>query len=151
MTEKLSQKDAVFEAVMACKDETGNYDRKNVVDYLVNMYETGKFDIKSEEKKASEKTRRDYIGSIVSNWTKKDARLAGGIVPPTHERRKHRPADDEMKRLMMAKVILMNEGHPTEEIDALLQQRTLEISKVKASGLKVLEDKVKEIAERCQS
>ena len=123
----LTQREAVYRAVTSCKDETGRFDRKEAIEVLMNMYTAGEFEVKAASQKESDKALRAYMGSVISNWTKKDTRLSGCPVN-TPERRNRRPADDEMKRLTMAKVVLMNEGASTEEIDVLIKQRQDELS-----------------------
>lgn len=128
----LSQKDAVDAAIAACKDESGNFDRKAVIDKLSEMYDQGLFLIKSESKKASEKSRREYFGSVLTNWLRKDARHGAVTASvPVGKKQKNRPADDEMKRLMMAKVLLVKDNLPTEEIDERIALRTSEIERLK--------------------
>lgn len=124
----MSQKDAVDAAIAACKDESGHFERKAVIDKLSEMYDNGLFIIKSEAKKANEKTRREYFGSVLTNWLRKDSRH-GAVTAAisTGKKQKARPADDEMKRLMMAKVLLVKDNLPTEDIDAQILQRTTEI------------------------
>lgn len=142
---KLSQKDAVYEAILACRDEAGNFNRDDVVNQLLTMFDAGQFEIKSEAQKATEKIKRDYIKSVISNWTKKDTRLSSGIVSTVQERRKPRPADDEMKRLIMAKVVLLKEGQTTDEIDVLISQRSNEITVQRNQGKETAEIKAKEL------
>jgi len=136
-TEILTQREAVFRAVTSCKDETGHFDRKEVVEVLMGMYANGEFEIKANSQKESDKSQRAYMGSVLSNWLKKDPRLSGS--PCSSERKARRPADDEMKRLTLAKVILMNEGQSTEEIDLLIKQRQDEILAARSRRQEILE------------
>ncbi len=128
----LSQKDAVDTAIAASKDGAGNFERKAVIDKLSEMYDQGLFLIKSESKKASEKARKEYFGSVLTNWLRKDTRH-GAVTSSasTGKKQKKRPADDEMKRLMMAKVLLVKDNLPTEEIDERILLRTSEIDRLK--------------------
>ncbi len=120
----LSQKDAVYKAVTASKQADGSFDRKVVVEELARMFRAGEVVHGNPEKLGSDKALRDYCGSILSNWLRKDTRL-GGAEPAASRagRRKARPADDEMKGLVKAKAVLVAEGQSTEEIDALIAQR----------------------------
>lgn len=145
MSDKLSQKDAVYEAVCLCRDETGNFSREDVISKLLQMLDGGQWEIKSEEKRSSDKAKRDYVGSVVSNWIRKDPRLSGGACSPSQERKKPRPADDEMKRLILAKVILIKENQSTEEIDTLISQRTAELVNQRNQGKELAEAKAKEL------
>lgn len=124
----LTQKDAVYKAVTAHKQPDGSFDRKAVVDELMGMFRSGEVVHGEPEKIREDKALRDYCGSIISNWLRKDERL-GGAEPATSRvgRKKARPADDEMKRLMMAKVVLTKEGQSTQEIDSLIAERTQQI------------------------
>lgn len=135
----MSQKDAVDAAITACKDESGNFDRKAVIDKLSEMYDNGLFVIKSESKKANEKARREYFGSVLTNWLRKDSRH-GAVTAATSsgKKQKARPADDEMKRLMMAKVLLVKDNLPTEDIDERILQRTNEIDSLRQQANKEL-------------
>jgi len=130
MSDTLTQREAVYRAVMSCRDENGHYDRKEVIETMFTMYQAGEWSIKTSSQKESDDAKRAYIGSLITNWTKKDPRLSGSPVH-TPERKKRKPADDEMKRLMLAKIVLLNESQSTEEIDALIQQRQDEISAAK--------------------
>jgi hypothetical protein len=145
MSDKLSQKDAVYEAVCACRDETGDFSREDVISKLLEMLDSGQWEIKSEEKKSSDKAKKDYIGSVVSNWIRKDPRLSSGVSVPIQERKKPRPADDEMKRLILAKVVLLKEGQSTDEIDVLISQRSSEIVTQRNQGKELAEAKAKEL------
>lgn len=80
MTDKLSQKEAVYEAIQACRDDSGNINKENTVSCLLVMYERGLFEIKSEVKRSTDESKRSYIRSVVSNWIKKDKRLIGNSV-----------------------------------------------------------------------
>ena len=148
MSEKMSQKDVVYEAIKACEDESGSFDREEVIAYMMSMYESGKLEIKSQEKKKSEKAIKEYCGSLISNWVRKDPRLSGEATSeeaPSREKQKRKPADDEMKRLMRVKTILMSEGKATDEIDLLISDRTVEIVNLRSKGKEIAEAKAKAI------
>jgi hypothetical protein len=132
----LSQKEAVYKAVTAKKQEDGSFDRKEVIDELFNMFRAGEFIHKDPSKVAEDKALRDMCGGILSNWLRKDSRLGGAEPAATRQGRKRpRPVDDEMKRLMRAKVVLTTEGQPTQEIDDLIQQRTSQIESERTVAL----------------
>ncbi len=124
----LSQKDAVYKAIQAHKQPDGGFDRKLVVEELAKMFRAGEFAHGEPEKVREDKALRDYCGSILSNWLRKDVRI-GGAEPNSARsgRKKPKPADDEMKRLMKAKVVLTTEGQSTQEIDDLIQQRSQQL------------------------
>jgi hypothetical protein len=126
----LSQKDAVYQAVIANKLPDGSFNRKTVIEALIVMFKAGQFEYGEPEKLRDDKAIRNYCGSILSNWTSRDPRLGGVAAAPNSgsKRKRAKPADDEMKRLMMAKVVLTKEGQSTDEIDALIKQRSQQIS-----------------------
>jgi hypothetical protein len=127
----LSQKDAVFKAMTTRRHPDGSFDRKEVVDELTTMYRAGEFIHGEPQKLSDDKALRDYCGSMLSNWLRKDARLGGAEAGAIKvSRKKSKPADDEMKRLMMAKVVLTKENQPTNEIDALIAQRSKRLDEV---------------------
>lgn len=132
----LSQKDAVHKAVTSHKNEDGTFDRKTVIAELFQMYRAGEFAHGDPEKVKEDKALRDYCGSVLSNWLRKDSRLKDGAETSTPKtgRRKARPADDEMKRLMQAKVVLTTEGQSTQQIDDLIQQRSIQLNAEKSVG-----------------
>jgi hypothetical protein len=126
--QQLTQKEAVFKAVQARKKPDGSYERKDVVDELFKMFRAGEFAHGDPDKVRDDKALRDYCGSILSNWLRKDPRLGGAEADPNRAtRKKTKPADDEMVRLMRAKVVLTTEGQPTTEIDALITARSQQI------------------------
>lgn len=120
----LSQKDAVYKAVTASKRPDGTFDRKVVVTTLMEMFRNGEFIHGDPSKVRDEGDLRDYCGSVLSNWLRKDPRLGGAdISEPRERRKKSRPVDDEMKRLVRAKSLLMANNQDTAEIETLIQQR----------------------------
>jgi len=74
-TTPLSQKDAVKEAISNCQSSNGSFNKEAVIIYLLNMFDQGRFLIKSDAKKATESTRISYIKSLLSNCLKKDTHL----------------------------------------------------------------------------
>lgn len=145
----LSQKDAVHKAVTAHKQPDGSFDRKLVVDDLCKMFRAGEFEHSDPEKVREDKALRTYCGGMVSNWLRKDERLGGTeqAASKTGGRKKAKPADDEMKRLMMAKVVLTKEGQSTQDIDVLIQQRAQQIAAEQAS---VVQDTVNDAVALCE-
>jgi len=129
----LNQKDALYKAVSAHKQPDGSFDRKTVVEELMAMYTRGEFEHSKPEKVSDEKSLRNYCGSMVSNWLRKDDRL-GGTEPAVARvgRKRAKAVDDEMLRLMKAKVVLTTEGQSTQEIDSLIAQRSLQIESFEA-------------------
>lgn len=129
----LSQKDAVYKAADKCRKPDGTIDRKEVIEEISAMYRRDEWVHKEPDKMRDDKALRAYGGNMLSNWLRRDPRLGGTPPAPqapgaTGERRKkERPADDEMKRLMEAKVKLISLNQPTEEIDAHIQRRTSEL------------------------
>lgn len=131
---QLSQKDAVYKAADTRRKPDGTIERKEVIEELMAMYRRDEWVNKEPDKMRDEKALKAYCGNLLSNWLRRDPRLGG--TPPTpaapgdssgERRKKERPADDEMKRLMEAKVKLVSMGSPTEEIDVLIERRTAEI------------------------
>ena len=74
-TTPLFQKDAVKEAILFCTDSFNTINKEKVVDYLLGMFDEGRFLIKSEAKKATEVTRRVYIKSLLSHCLKNDTSI----------------------------------------------------------------------------
>lgn len=106
-----------------------------MVDELCRMYREGEFTHSEPEKVKEDKALRDYCGSVLSNWLRKDPRLGGSEPEASKEgRKKPKPADDEMKRLMKAKVLLKANGQPTDEIDTLIKQRDDALSNEKEAA-----------------
>jgi len=118
----LSQKEAVYKVVMEERRPDGTFHRPTVVDKLFTLFKSGEV----AHKISDDKALQDYCGSVLSNWLRKDERLNGGatsVTPREGGKKKPKPADSELKRLMKAKVLLKANGQPTEEMDALIEQR----------------------------
>jgi len=110
--------------VTANKQPDGSFDRKAVVNTLIEMFAAGEFTHGDPSKMRDDRAIRDYAGSVLSNWLRKDERLGGADRSVAKERRrKSRPVDDEMKRLVLAKGLLSSNGQDTSEIENLIQQR----------------------------
>ena len=85
--DKLSQKDAVYEAIHYCRCPDGTYDKDAVILRLCDMHEMGKYDIKSDSRNLSDKSRKTYVKSMLANWLKKDDRLSSEAPSPHLEKK----------------------------------------------------------------
>lgn len=120
----LSQKEAVYQVVTSLKQPDGNFDRREAIDQLFKLFKNNQV---NPTPKGDDKALTNYCGSVLSNWLRKDERLGGTGSSLVHRegKKKPKPADDELKRLTKAKVVLKANGQPTDEIDQKISERDL--------------------------
>jgi hypothetical protein len=99
----MSQKDAVFSAIVAVLNANGiNFIvgkniaanlltkemRAQVTNNLINSFTSGETSLKEESKltMSDESVFRAYVSSLVSNWLRKDSRLNGGVGAPSSKK-----------------------------------------------------------------
>ena len=136
----VSQKDAVFNTVTKCRGEDGQFSRQAVIQEMVDMWKSGELDC---PKSSDEAEVRTYCSSLISNWLRRDPRLSGAnpvnatTRSPSSPRAPREPkqakptVDEQMKKLIAAKSILMKDKLPTDEIDQMITARQAQLDEAR--------------------
>lgn len=124
---RVSQKDAVFSAVISVLKENGvefmvNQDtlsdvldkdlRMLIINNLINKFKTGAVVL---SKGYNDKELKSYVGGLVNNWTKKDMRLNGGITHTIQQPGSRIGQTDPMAK-ELRKMLIATKGTPNEAI-----------------------------------
>lgn len=143
----ISQKEAVYQAVVRHRDSNGIFDRAKVINDLVGRFSRGEIEHKDIESMTDTAKCRTYCSGLLSNWLRKDTRLSGteafsSSTRAPRSKRDDSPADPEMKRLIQAKALLRKDGLDVAEIDALINKRQSQLDAAKQADQKPVRDAI---------
>jgi hypothetical protein len=140
----MSQKEIVVQVIQQCT-ENGTLNKQKALDTLEQMFQLKQVHIGSPSKAISLKSRRDYFSSAISHYSRQSLTTSSSRGTTM---KKPRPADAELKKLIMSKVQLQANALPTDHVDQLIAereqevvtQRVKEVKKVEAEVLELLQD-----------
>ena len=152
----ISQKDGVFNAVVAFIEESGrkfeegmkvelsSSDRKTVIGMLVAATEANELDVKSDGAKNDLKT---YWNGTLSNWLRKDKRLNGGVKYETkNPGSRAGSGDKELQELrkLLTQVQATGIEENIKAVQDAIDVRLAKIQAAKAPKFEVDKDKLPE-------
>jgi hypothetical protein len=150
MSQKQSQKDAVFTAVTAVLSENGlvfeentnfntlmNKDlRSQVNNILIEGFKSGTIDL---DKSCTDAELKKYSSSLQSNWLRKDKRLNGGISYTVKNPGSRTGSGDESLKAMRALLATLETEEEKAEVQAHIDARLAEVQASKAKTTKVID------------
>jgi hypothetical protein len=138
---KLSQKEAVYRAVMAFLTEHGRSlesgdavslstdDRKTVVAMIVGSIQAGDVNMSEEAAKTYDTPEKisTYTVGLLSNWLRKDSRLNGGTKHTIKNPGARAGQDDEVVKKLKALRKIVTRYSDIQKVDAEISLRLKEI------------------------
>ena len=139
MSNKMSQKEAVFQAVTnVCGDQDGAYnptkdERASVNQVLFEGFMSGTVEFARELPEASK--LKGYVSGLQSNWLRKDKRLNGNVQYVAKNPGSRAGSTDPQIKAM--RVLLSTQEDPIKraEIESFISKRLAEIKPAKTTEL----------------
>jgi hypothetical protein len=130
------------------------FSRDAAVTVMVEMWKNG--ELAKGDGTSDESEIRSYCSSLISNWLKRDPRLEGftvegavtrtrstGAPRSTKARKEKAQVDEQMKKLVAAKAILVKGNLPTDDVDALIAARQAELDQLRSNKAQEVMSKLK--------
>lgn len=141
MSNKMSQKEAVFSAVTnVCGEQDGAYtptkdERASVNQILFEGFRNGTIEYKGDVSALSDSDLKGYVSGLQSNWLRKDKRLNGNVQYVAKNPGSRAGSTDPQIKAM--RVLLSTQEDPTKraEIQAFIDKRLAEIKPAKTTEL----------------
>jgi len=141
MSNKMSQKEAVFSAVTnVCGETDGAYsptkdERASVNQILFEGFRNGTIEYKGDVSALSDSDLKGYVSGLQSNWLRKDKRLNGNVQYVAKNPGSRAGSTDPQIKAM--RVLLSTQEDPTKraEIQAFIDKRLAEIKPAKVTEL----------------
>ena len=141
MSNKMSQKEAVFSAVTnVCGETDGAYsptkdERASVNQILFEGFRNGTIEYKGDVSALSDSDLTGYVSGLQSNWLRKDKRLNGNVQYVAKNPGSRAGSTDPQIEAM--RVLLSTQEDPTKraEIQAFIDKRLAEIKPAKVTEL----------------
>jgi hypothetical protein len=148
MTQKLSQKEAVFSAVTSVLGENGvsvsdssdvgslltKEHRSQVNNILFASFRAGTIEL---DRTFSDVELRAYVSGLQSNWLRKDSRLNGGAkYAPKNPGSRAGSSDPSLKAMRALRKTLSSESD-ISEVEAAIATRVSELAAAKSSKVSI--------------
>lgn len=141
MSNKMSQKEAVFSAVTnVCGETDGAYsptkdERASVNQILFEGFRNGTIEYKGDVSALSDSDLKGYVSGLQSNWLRKDKRLNGNVQYVAKNPGSRAGSTDPQIKAM--RVLLSTQEDPAKraEIQAFIDKRLAEIKPAKVTEL----------------
>lgn len=135
---KLSQKEAVYQAVLSVKGTTEvsgavsmtREERAMVNQILVEGFRSGSIEL---DRVYSDTELKAYVSGLQSNWLRKDTRLNGGVAYVPKNPGSRAGSGDAQLKALRALLSVTTDPSDKTEIQGYIDARVAELAKAKAS------------------
>ena len=126
---KLSQKEAVFKAVVEVTGHTGEG-----VTILFEGFRSGTIEL---DREFTDQELKSYVSGLQSNWLRKDKRLNGGIAYVAKNPGSRAGSGDPQLKAMRGLLASLTDPTERAEVQRYIDQRVAELSKAKQPEIDV--------------